>query len=83
VLVTCTGASGLVVGTDVVAAAMAGRAGRPLVVVDLALPRDVDPGVAALPGVHVVDLALLQGERAATPIAGARSPPTTSPPRTP
>jgi len=66
VLVTCTGATGLVVGTDVVTAAMAGRS-RPLVVVDLALPRDVDPGVAALPDVHVVDLALLQGERAATP----------------
>jgi glutamyl-tRNA reductase len=62
VLVTCTGATGLVVGTDVVAAAMAGRS-RQLVVVDLALPRDVDPGVAALPGVHVVDLALLQGQR--------------------
>jgi glutamyl-tRNA reductase len=66
VLVTCTGATGLVVGTDVVTAAVAGRT-RPLVVVDLALPRDVDPGVAALPGVHVVDLALLQGERATTP----------------
>jgi glutamyl-tRNA reductase len=66
VLVTCTGATGLVVGVDVVAGAMAGRA-RPLAVVDLALPRDVDPGVAALPGVHVVDLALLQGERASTP----------------
>ncbi|MGY1635233.1 glutamyl-tRNA reductase [Geodermatophilus sp. SYSU D00742] len=65
VLVTCTGARGLVVGTDVVATAMAGRVGRPLVVIDLALPRDVDPGVAALPGVHVVDLALLQGERTA------------------
>jgi glutamyl-tRNA reductase len=67
VLVTCTGATGLVVDTDVVAGAMADRSGRPLVVVDLALPRDVAPGVAALPGVHVVDLALLQGERAATP----------------
>jgi glutamyl-tRNA reductase len=67
VLVTCTGASGLVVGTEVVADVMAARDGRPLVVVDLALPRDVDPGVAALPGVHVVDLALLQGERASTP----------------
>jgi glutamyl-tRNA reductase len=65
VLLTCTGASGLVISTDVVAAAMTARADRPLVVVDLALPRDVDPGVAALPGVHVVDLALLQGERAA------------------
>jgi glutamyl-tRNA reductase len=66
VLLTCTGATGLVVGVDVVTGAMAGR-NRPLVVVDLALPRDVDPGVSALPGVHVVDLALLQGERASTP----------------
>ena len=62
-LVTCTGASGIIVGVDPVAAAMADRGHRPLVVVDLALPRDVDPAVAALPGVHVVDLALLQGER--------------------
>ncbi|MGY1738045.1 glutamyl-tRNA reductase [Geodermatophilus sp. SYSU D00684] len=65
VVVTCTGATGLVVGTDVVAGALADRDGRPLAVVDLALPRDVDPGVAALPGVHLVDLALLQGERSA------------------
>ena len=63
VLLTCTGASGLVVSTDAVAAAMADRPDRPLAVIDLALPRDVDPGVAELPGVHVVDLALLQGER--------------------
>jgi len=78
VLVTCTGATGLVVHTDVVAAAMAARDGRALAVVDLALPRDVDPGVAALPGVHVVDLALLQGLRgeqavAADDIAAARA----------
>ena len=66
-LLTCTGATGLVIHTDVVAEAMAARDGRTLAVVDLALPRDVDPGVAALPGVHVVDLALLQGERATTP----------------
>jgi glutamyl-tRNA reductase len=66
-LVTCTGATGLVIGTDVVTTAMASRPDRPLAVVDLALPRDVDPAVAALPGVHVVDLALLQGERAGIP----------------
>jgi glutamyl-tRNA reductase len=71
VLVTCTGARGLVIGTDVVAGAMAARPDRPLVVIDLALPRDVDPGVAALPGVHVVDLALLQGERGADGRPGA------------
>jgi glutamyl-tRNA reductase len=69
VLVTCTGATGLVVHTDVVADAMAARDGRALAVVDLALPRDVDPGVAALPGVHVVDLALLQGQRGEQSVA--------------
>jgi glutamyl-tRNA reductase len=62
-LLTCTGATGLVIGTEAVDAAMQDRGDRPLAVVDLALPRDVDPAVAALPGVHVVDLALLQGER--------------------
>ncbi|WP_369139509.1 glutamyl-tRNA reductase [Modestobacter versicolor] len=67
VLVTCTGATGTVIGTDVVTTALAGRAGRPLAIVDLALPRDVDAAVAGLPGVHVVDLAMLQGERAADP----------------
>ena len=72
VLVTCTGASGVVVGTEPVAAAMAGREGRPLVVVDLALPRDVDPAVAALPGVHVVDLALLQSEATTALLQGER-----------
>jgi glutamyl-tRNA reductase len=72
VLVTCTGASGIVVHADAVSAALAGRAGRPLAVVDLALPRDVEPAVAGLPGVHVVDLALLQGERTdGAPVAGS------------
>ncbi|MDT7753999.1 MAG: glutamyl-tRNA reductase, partial [Pseudonocardiales bacterium] len=67
VLVTCTGATGTVIGTDVVSAALAARGDRPLAIVDLALPRDVDAAVAGLPGVHVVDLAMLQGERAANP----------------
>ncbi|SNR96606.1 glutamyl-tRNA reductase [Geodermatophilus pulveris] len=73
VLVTCTGARGTVVGTEVVAGGMDGRPGRPLVVVDLALPRDVDPGVAAVPGVHVVDLALLQGERSGVLLPDGRA----------
>ncbi|MCW2619029.1 MAG: hemA [Modestobacter sp.] len=67
VLVTCTGATGTVIGTDVVSTALAARGDRPLAIIDLALPRDVDPAVAGLPGVHVVDLAMLQGERAANP----------------
>ncbi|MGY1770571.1 glutamyl-tRNA reductase [Blastococcus sp. SYSU D00813] len=72
-LVTCTGASGLVVGTEAVATAMRGRTDRPLAVVDLALPRDVDPAVAGLPGVHVVDLALLQSEKRGALLQGERT----------
>ena len=73
VLIACTGASGHVIGTDVVAAAMSARPDRPLIVIDLALPRDVDPAVAGLPGVHLIDLAGLQDERAgaATSLSGA------------
>ena len=58
--VVCTGAVGTVVSRETVAAAAVARGGRPLALCDLGLPRDVDPGVAALPGVVVVDLATLQ-----------------------
>lgn len=56
-VVSCTGATGIVVPAEAVAAGLAGRAGRPLVVLDLALPHDVEPSVAELPGVTLVDLA--------------------------
>ena len=60
VTVVCTGAVGTVVARETVAAAAVSRDGRPMVLCDLGLPRDVDPGVAALPGVTVVDLVSLQ-----------------------
>jgi glutamyl-tRNA reductase len=55
-LVSCTGAVGTVVSTGTVRAAMTDRADRPLFVLDLALPRDVEAGARAVPGVTVVDL---------------------------
>lgn len=73
VMVACTGAIGTVVHRDVVATALndtALRAGRRLAVCDLGLPRDVDAGVAALPGVTVIDLIGLQ-RRLATGVRGA------------
>jgi glutamyl-tRNA reductase len=60
VMVACTGALGTVVELGTVAEAVAGRAGRPLAICDLGLPRDVDSRVAELPGVTVIDLAALQ-----------------------
>jgi glutamyl-tRNA reductase len=64
--VVCTGAVGTVVSREAVATAVATRDGRPLTLCDLGLPRDVDPGVAALPGVTVVDLVSLQRRLAPT-----------------
>jgi glutamyl-tRNA reductase len=55
-LVSCTGAVGLVVAAGEVALAMSGREHRPLFVLDLALPRDVDPAVRQVAGATVVDL---------------------------
>ena len=57
-VVSCTGAPGHVITADAVRAALVSRvpAGRTLVLLDLALPRDVDPGAAGLPGVSVIGL---------------------------
>lgn len=44
-----------------VGGALSARNGRPLVVLDVAIPRDVDPAVRSLPGVHLLDLDDLEG----------------------
>ncbi|MDQ3735322.1 MAG: glutamyl-tRNA reductase [Actinomycetota bacterium] len=59
-VVSCTGAAGTVLDTPLVAAALAERGPRRLVIVDLALPRDVAIGVGQLDGVDLLDLARLQ-----------------------
>jgi glutamyl-tRNA reductase len=62
-LVACTGAVGIVVERD----ALPERLARPLAICDLGLPHDVDPAVAALPGVRLIDLATLQERLAEGP----------------
>jgi glutamyl-tRNA reductase len=58
VLVSCTGAVGTVIEPDLIRLAATGRpADQPLVVLDLAMPRDVDEIVATFPGVALLDLA--------------------------
>lgn len=56
VLLTSTGASSMIVETADVAAVMAARGSRPLLIVDIAVPRDVDPAAAALDGVTLLDM---------------------------
>jgi len=52
-VISCTGAAGHVITADTIAA------GRELVILDLAMPRDVDPAVAGLPGVTVIGMDVL------------------------
>ncbi len=56
VLLTSTGARSLIVDAGDLAAPMAQRPDRPLLVVDIAIPRDIDPGVADLDGVTLFDM---------------------------
>ncbi|MBN9620020.1 MAG: glutamyl-tRNA reductase [Actinobacteria bacterium] len=56
IVISSTGSTGLVVEADMVGA----RTERPLIVLDLALPRDVDPAVAVQLGVSYIDLDALR-----------------------
>ncbi|HVN70096.1 MAG TPA: glutamyl-tRNA reductase [Candidatus Binatia bacterium] len=56
VVVASTGSSNFVLDEERVAAAMAQRPNRPLFIVDIAVPRDVDPEVANVANVSLVDI---------------------------
>ena len=58
-VISCTGAVGHVITTETLEAAADSSSDGPQVFIDLALPRDVAPDVAELPGIHVVGLAEL------------------------
>jgi glutamyl-tRNA reductase len=61
VVVSCTGAAGHVITADMVSAALAARmaagtAQDALVIMDLAMPRDVEPAAAGLPGAVLIGM---------------------------
>lgn len=56
VVLTSTGASSVLLTRADVEGAMAARGGRPIVLVDIAVPRDIEPSVAEVPGVTVLDM---------------------------
>ncbi len=60
VVLASTGATHFVLRPENVAAAMAARPERPLFIVDIAVPRDVDPEVAAIPNVTLADIDALK-----------------------
>ena len=56
VLLTSTGATSIMLEHADLEPIVEARNGRPLLVVDIAVPRDIDPSVADLPGVTLLDL---------------------------
>jgi glutamyl-tRNA reductase len=55
-LLTSTGASSLMLEHGDLARTMAARDGRPLLVVDVAVPRDIDPAAGEIDGVTLLDM---------------------------
>jgi len=56
ILISSTGAPHFMVSAQMVANAMQARWGRALVLIDIAVPRDIDPEAAKIPGVHLYDM---------------------------
>ncbi len=75
IVLSCTGANGVLISRDTLAAVRSDPT-APLSIIDLALPHDVDPDVATLPGVSLVGLASLADELSdsdsARDVAGVR-----------
>jgi glutamyl-tRNA reductase len=66
IVVASTASPQPIVGAEELADVLAARGGRPILLLDLAVPRDIDPGCAALPGVTLVDIDGLQAQVART-----------------
>jgi glutamyl-tRNA reductase len=75
-VISCTGAAGVVITADQVRAALSARetsvtAGKaPLALLDLAMPRDVEPAVAGLENVRLIDMAAIGAHASAHASSG-------------
>jgi len=59
-VISATSSDDLLIEAESLAATMARRAGRPLLMIDLAVPRDIDQACAEIPGVILFDIDDLQ-----------------------
>jgi len=59
-LITCTASADPIITVETIRSVMDERPGRPLNILDVGMPRDVDPTVAEVPGVTLISLSELQ-----------------------
>jgi len=62
VVISSTTAPHAIITPDIMQSVLEQRAGRSLLLIDIAVPRDVDPAVGAMPGVHLYNVDDLQSE---------------------
>ena len=70
VLISATAANSYILNQKQVQEVMSSRAGRELLMVDIAVPRDVDPQVAHLDGVTLIDIDTLWSSHSHTALIG-------------
>ena len=56
IVISGTGAGGFILGPELIAPVAAGRNGNDLLLLDVAVPRDIDPAVREIPGVRLFDI---------------------------
>ena len=56
IIISSTDAPHAILGTPELAPVMAARGGRPMVMVDISVPRDIDPAVGEVPGIALFDI---------------------------
>ncbi|MEA2291735.1 MAG: glutamyl-tRNA reductase [Solirubrobacteraceae bacterium] len=66
IVVTSTSSPHHILGAEELAVVMDARAGRPLLLIDLAVPRDIEPECGELPGVTLIDVDGLQAQLASS-----------------
>ncbi len=66
IVVSSTSAAGFVLGGESLASVLRARRGRPLLIVDLAVPRDIDPALGAIDGCFLYDIDALESVVSAT-----------------
>ncbi len=66
IVVSSTSSPHPIIGGDELEQVVAERGGRPLLLIDIAVPRDIDPACGELPGVRLYDIDDLQSVVAAT-----------------
>jgi len=60
IVITSSGSPSFIIGQDMVRDVMSRRDGCPLLLIDIAVPRDVDPAVRTIDSVHLYDIDDLQ-----------------------